>query len=742
MNRIFGKRILREVKENFLRWFALFLMIVMGMYIVVAVVGAAENIIEGSNKAAEKNLVESGEFKTFLPLTQMQEKLLCDMEIELEQEFFVDITQGDGRVLRLMKNREKINLIALDRGRQADKMGEIVLEKRYCEENGLAVGDKIEIAAVHFIIVGIGTTPDYDLPTKNFSDMSAENTFGTAFVTGEQYAEILADFPEYENYIYAYRLLEGATDGQVKQAVKDLGAENLMMFITAAENPRILAAAGDMVLNREVGLLAGVVVMILFAYVISVFVIHQIKCESSVIGTLYALGVKDKELLIHYITLPTMITFFGGLIGAVLGFSEWGITGQMASTYSYFSIPIFDRVYPFYLIIYALIIPPLISVIVNFAVIRKFLSKTALALMQNCGNSSKFCNVKLRNNDFIRDFQLRQILRETRTGIAMTGGMFISLLIFMLGLNCFVLCWHIKADSAKSVKFEYMYSLNSPPQSILTEGEACYAKPLSKTEFGYTLEISVIGIGDNNKYFEAKPGKKSLVIGSAAATKYRLEIGDKFVLTDRAKEMDYEFIVEGICDYSAGLSVFMNIDSMRELFGKEDGYYNMILSDEALDLGENVSYSVISRADIEHSSAVFVDLMMPMVIMMTTISVIVFFVVIYLMLGVMIDRSGFGISLVKIFGFKQREIRRLYLDGNTMFIAFGALICIPLAKTLMDAVYPRIVANVACGLNLHFEWYFYIMIFAGIMLIYFAANSQLIRKINKITPAVVLKYRE
>lgn len=739
---ILRRRIPRQIKENFLQWSALFLMIVMGMYIVVAVVGAAENIILGSNRAAEKNLVESGEFKTFLPLTQMQEKSLCNLGIELEQEFFVDITQGDGRVLRLMKNREKINLTALDRGRQAEEMGEIVLEKRYCEENGLAVGDRIEIAAVDFIIVGIGSTPDYDLPTKNFSDMSAESTFGTAFVTGEQYAEILANFPGYENYIYAYRILEGVTDRQVKQAVRNFGAENLIIFMTADENPRILAASGDMVLNREVGLLAGVVVMILFAYVISVFVIHQISRESSVIGTLYALGVKDKELLIHYITLPTIITFFGGLIGAVLGFSKWGVAKQMASTYSYFSIPVFDRVYPFYLMVYALVVPPLISVIVNSAVIGKSLSKTALALMQNCKNSSKFFNVKLRSNDFVYNFQLRQILREARTGITMIGGMFISLLIFMLGLNCLVLCWHIKADSAKSAKFEYMYTLNSPLQSIPTEGEACYTKSLSKTEFGYTLEISVIGIDGNNKYFDAKPGKKSIVIGSAAATKYRLDKGDKMVLTDRAKEVDYEFIVEGICDYSAGLSIFMDIDSMRELFGKEEGYYNMILSDELLDLGENEFYSVISRADIERSSAVFVDLMMPMVIMMTTISVIVFFVVIYLMLGAMIDRSGFGISLVKIFGFKQKEIRRLYLDGNTMFIVLGALICIPLSKILMDAIYPRIVANVACGLNLHFEWYFYLIIFAGIMLIYFAANLQLIRRINKITPAVVLKYQE
>ena len=50
-------------------------------------------------------------------------------------------------------------------------------------------------------------------------------------------------------------------------------------------------------------LTAGIVVIALFTYVISVFVSHQIQRESSVIGSLYALGVKKKELayLLHYI---------------------------------------------------------------------------------------------------------------------------------------------------------------------------------------------------------------------------------------------------------------------------------------------------------------------------------------------------------------------------------------------------------------------------------------------------------
>ena len=42
------------------------------------------------------------------------------------------------------------------------------------------------------------------------------------------------------------------------------------------------------------------------------------------------------------------------------------------------------------------------------------------------------------------------------------------------------------------------------------------------------------------------------------------------------EDMDYAFTVKGICDYASGLAVFMDIVSMRELFGQEENYYNML----------------------------------------------------------------------------------------------------------------------------------------------------------------------
>lgn len=842
MNRVLRKRVFRDIKENFWRWLALFLMIVLGMYIVVAVVGAAENIITGSTEAAEKNQVEDGEFSVFLPLDSEQEKSLEDMGVTLERKFSTDISLGDNSVLRLMKNRTEINLVALDSGRLAEKNGEIVLEKRYCEEHTYSVGDKIKLAGTEFEIVGIGTSPDYDMPIANFSDMAVESElFGTAFVTPEQYEEILAaSGQKAEDYTYAYRLNGSADDKVLKQAIKDFefdyeqvddkffreaisdilekrndlqngvkdlndgarslnealealaengGAlagmspeyiagvsaahngseslaegtdklkdktdelldevfeikiENLTSFVAAADNPRILAAAGDMQMNKEMGLLAGVVIIALFAYVISVFVIHQIGRESSIIGALYALGARKRDLLLHYITLPTMVTFLGGLAGAALGFSRIGIRWQMRDCYTYFSVPELDTVYPVYLIVYSVIMPPLIAAAVNSLVISKRLSQTALSLIRNEQKASRLGGVNLKSNNFVRNFKIRQMLREIRTSVTVALGMFISLLIFMLGLNCYVLCENVGTDTKNTTKFEYMYSLKYPEKTVPEGAEACYTEALSKTELGYTLDISIIGIDNDNKYFDAHPesGKSRLVLGRSTADKYGLKKGDKLILTDNSNEMDYAFTVEEICSYSTGLTAFMDIDSMRELFGQEDDYYNMLLSDNPLDIDEGRIYSVTSRLDVERSSEVFADLMFPMVIMMILVSVVIFLVVMYLMMGVMIDRSSFGISLIKVFGFRPGEVRRLYLNGNTIVTAIGAVVCIPLSKITMDAIYPWAIANTACGMNLRFEWYYYLLIFAGVMLVYFLVNALLVRKINRITPAEVLKNRE
>ena len=78
----------------------------------------------------------------------------------------------------------------------------------------------------------------------------------------------------------------------------------------------------------------------------------------------------------------------------------------------------------------------------------------------------------------------------------------------------------------------------------------------------------------------------------------------------------------------------------------------------------------------------FVDLMRGMVIMLVVVSAIIFCAVMYLMQNVMIERASFGISLVKIFGYKTKDVKKLYLNGNTLITAVAAIVLIPIAKYL------------------------------------------------------------
>lgn len=913
MRKIFGKRTLRELKQNFLRYLALFFLIVLGMYMIVGIVGSAENVIHTVQQGQRQNLVEDGQFTLFVPLTEKEQKSLEKQEITVEAMFYLDYELADGSTLRVFQNREKINRLNLKAGSEAAGKGQIVLEQNYAREHGLTPGGSIELGGEALEVTGTGSSPDYDLVLKEMSDSSADGKlFGTAFVSEDQYRAMKKKGKAVgsEAYVYSFRLNGKLTADELKDQLTDLkvnkeqvkdqyfremledmeetkreiqdgvskldeGAEslssglsqldsysgslnqsadqlleagltsislslkeygieqnlstgnykrvlndlmrqvqrlpegeavkkklqaakdqlqgleayrnavvsytagvseagkgaaamadgtgelkkktdeiieeyftveigNLTQFIDQKDNPRIAASIDDVMINKYAGTVAGVIIMILFTFVISVFVVHSIERESEMIGTLYALGVRKKTLLAQYLMLPVLITAAGGICGILLGFSPAGIGVMQADSVAYFSFPRIQTVYPAYLLIYGLVMPPLVAVTVNIAVINKKLSRTPLQLLRGIHSEKKVKNIRMAHLGYIRTFQIRQLLREIRPGIALIMGMFICLLILMMGVNCYVICNNLDQQNKQDANYAYMYSLKYPPQTVPEGGEACYMESLKKEAYGYDLDVTLLGIDDDNPYFDAEPeaAKNSVVISSSAAVKFRLEAGDELVLHDEVAKQDYAFTVKEIVPYSIGLHVFMDIDSMRDLFGQEDDYYNVVYANQSLDIDAGRLYAAVSREDIEKSAEIFLEMMMPMVYMMSGVAALIFIVVMYLMMKVVIDRSAHNISLLKIFGYRRREINTLYLNGNLIMTALAALLCVPLSKWVMDAMYPYFISNVSCGMDLTFSWKLYVGIYAGTVLCCFITRALLAGKVSRVRAAEALKNQE
>lgn len=748
MQKVLRKRVLRDLKENLFRYIALAFLIIMGMYVIVSLIGAGYTIIDNGETHDEANKIEDGQFSVFVPLSDEEISRLEDVGTEVEQMFYEDYDVMDGKTLRVFANRKNIDLVECDEGRLAENDDEIVVEKRFSQVNEVSIGDTIQIAGNDFKVTGIGTSPDYNALFKEMSDTVVDSkVFGTVFVTEGAYDKLHAtgESVKTETYLYAFRLKGKTTCDDVKDALEDIKVDaNITSFVTSDDNPRTGGAADDQQINVQAGYFFGVLLMLLFTYVISVFVVHGIEKESSVIGALYALGVKRRDLMMHYLTLPVIVTTVAGIIGFLIGISNVGIPVQMADAYAYYSIPAMDVKIPPILIVYGIVMPPLAAIVVNYFVIRKKLSQTALSLIKNEIKQPKGSNVDLGDMGFVGRFRVRQMLREMRTGLTVVIGMFIALICLMLSLNTATFCSKVKKQNVEDTHYEYMYTYKYPTENPPEGGEAAYAKTLKKEVYGYNWDVTVLGLSKNTKYFDVdlKNGKNRVAISSSFAEKYGYGVGDEIVLHDEENDIDYGFTVDSVTQYTPAFYVFMTIDDARELFGAGSNEYNVVFADKDLGVDPARLYATTTKADIESAAGIFADQMRSMVVMIVIISTLIFVVVMYLMMKVMIDRSAFSISLIKVFGFRTKEIRKLYLDGNFFIIAIGAAICLPLAKLIMSAVYPSLVSNVNCGVKLTFAPWLWAALYGGILVLYFIINRVLVGRLNKIVPAEVLKNRE
>ena len=770
MQKVLRKRVLRDLKENLFRYIALAFLIIIGMYVIVSLIGAGATIIDNGEAHDKANKIEDGQFSVFVPLSDDEISQLEDAGAEVEKMFYEDYDVMDGKTLRVFTNRKNIDLVECDEGRLAEADDEIVVEKRFSQVNDVSVGDTIQVAGNDFKVTGIGTSPDYNALFKEMSDTVVDSkVFGTVFVTENAYEKLhsTGESVKTETYLYAFRLKGKTTCDDVKDALGDIKVDtdgmaelkketdsflkdydtdlaNITSFVTGDDNPRIGGAADDQQINVQAGYFFGVLLMFLFTYVISVFVVHGIEKESSVIGALYALGVKRRDLMMHYLTLPVIVTTVAGIIGFLIGISNVGIPVQMADAYAYYSIPDMDVKIPPILIVYGIVMPPLAAIVVNYFVIRKKLSQTALSLIKNEVKQPKGSNVDLGDMGFVGRFRVRQMLREMRTGLTVVIGMFIALICLMLSLNTATFCSKVKKQNVEDTHYEYMYTYKYPTENPPEGGEAAYAKTLKKEIYGYNWDVTVLGLSKNTKYFDVdlKDGKNRVAISSSFAEKYGYGVGDEIVLHDEENDIDYGFTVDSVTQYTPAFYVFMTIDDARELFGAGSDEYNVVFADKDLGVDPARLYATTTKADIESAAGIFADQMRSMVVMIVIISTLIFVVVMYLMMKVMIDRSAFSISLIKVFGFRTNEIRKLYLDGNFFIIAIGAAICLPLAKLIMSAVYPSLVSNVNCGVKLTFAPWLWAVLYGGILVLYFIINRVLVGRLNKIVPAEVLKNRE
>lgn len=534
--------------------------------------------------------------------------------------------------------------------------------------------------------------------------------------------------------------LQEAVDRYVDEKL-EIEYDNLKTFLPKIDNIRINNYAEDAKVNKAVAIVAGIFFLVLVSYILSVFSAQNIERERAVIGTLYSLGYQKSEMIRSFIILPLVVVFLGSVFGVGLGY--FMIEPLAAENLKTFSYPGLQRIFEPYILIIALIAPMIFTLVINYLIINKKLSKPPLTLLRKQVDKDYLSNLSLDGFKFKNRYIVRQLLKEIRVSIVLFVGLFLAVLIMIMGYSVKGSIDYYIEKTKEDVKYEYMYIFNYPPNTIPQDGEAGYTKDF-KIDYPMidgTANVTLQGVCDESKYFKfnVDVGKNEVYISSSAAEKLGLAVGDRIYLIDSVTDESFGFDVKGVVTYTTGLYMFMNIEAMRERFDQEEEYYNTCFSNVKLDVDGGRVQSIVSRDDINAATNKFVDQMAGTILLLVGLSVLILVITMYLLIQLMLERAAFSISLVKILGYKPSEIRKIYLTPGGWTVFVSSIISVPIAKLIMNEIFPMLITNFSSGMKVYIYPQMYIEIFGLIAITYLVIRFIMHWSLSKISLVEILK---
>lgn len=232
----------------------------------------------------------------------------------------------------------------------------------------------------------------------------------------------------------------------------------------------------------------------------------------------------------------------------------------------------------------------------------------------------------------------------------------------------------------------------------------------------------------------------NVYVSSAYAEKYDLVIGDTISLKEPYGDAVYEFAVEGIYPYEAGIAVFMSQKELNQTFDLGDDYFCGYLSDtEITDIDEKYIGSVI---DVDALTKVSRQLMVSMGSMMYLVdgfAIVMFVVLIYLLSKIVIEKNAQSISMVKILGYTNREISRLYLMSTSVVVTAFLLISLPIETVLMKVIIKIVMQSMTGWISFYMDPKIYVEMFVLGICSYAVVAMLEYRRIRKVPMDTALK---
>ena len=773
------KRFFRELREEIGKYLVVFILMAATIGFVSGFLVADGSMLTAYNNSFQKYNIEDGKFETEEKIYKNQQEDIEKKGVTLYENFYVEKALLNETTLRIFKNRTKVDKVCLMKGKLPEKNGEIAIDRMYADNNKLSVGDSLQSGKRKWKITGLVALSDYSALFQNNNDTMFDAVkFGAAVVT-EEFSSFNQSQLVY-NYAWTY-IHKPKTEAQEKKKSEDFMEElskdvTLEEFVPQYLNQAIHFTGDDMGGDRAMIIVLLYIVIAIMAFVFGVTTSNTIRKEAGVIGTLRASGYTKNELIRHYMFMPLLVTFIGAIVGNLLGYTVFkNVCADMY--YGSYSLPTYVTLWNAEAFLLTTVIPVFIMFVVNYAILHRKLKLSPLKFLRrdlSKRKQKKAFPLSSKINIFVR-FRLRVIFQNFSNYIVLFVGIVFANLLLFFGLLLPSVLDHYQTDIQNNMLANYQYMLSVPTSAMSSnklsslfslleyslgtkteneDAEEFSAYSLNTTPKTFKSEgVTLYGVRSDSKYIKInlKDEKADLqenskitadvYISSAYADKFSLKPGDAITLKEKYEKESYTFRVKGIYAYNGGLCIFMNQNQLNRIFDLGSDYYSGYFSDtEITDISSKYIGSVIDLNALTKVSRQLDVSMGNMMGLVNGFAIAIFLVLIYLLSKIIIEKNAQSISMVKILGYNNGEISRLYILSTSIVVVLCLLLSFPLETIFMKVIFREMMLQSFSGwIALYIVPEIYVKMFLIGIISYAAVALLEYRKIRKVPMDEALK---
>lgn len=792
------KRLSRELKSEIGKYLIVFILMVTTIGFVSGFLVADGSMLIAYNESFEKYNIEDGNLRTAEQIYKTQREEIEKLGIKLYENFYLEESLDNGSTMRIFKNREEVNRVCLMKGELPAKTGEIAIDRMYADNNSLSVGDTLQSGKKTWKITGLVALSDYSCLFQNNNDSMFDSVkFGVSVVTEDEFDSLKQDKLQY-NYSWKYDQ-KPKTEKEEKEVSEDLMEDigkivTLEAFVPQYQNQAINFTGDDMGSDKAMIIMLLYIVIVIMAFVFGITISNTIRKEAGVIGTLRASGYTRRELVMHYMTLPVLITLVGALIGNILGYTVFkGVCAGMY--YGSYSLPTYVTIWNAEAFLLTTVVPVIIMLVVNYGILRHKLKLSPLKFLRRdlSGRKQKRAIRLSPKIKIFSRFRLRVIFQNMSNYIVLFIGILFANLLLMFGLLLPSVLSHYQLEIQDNMLAKYQYMLQVPVSAVsgnkfesLVSLLEFYMDSETKNEdaekfSAYSLntlpgkykseEVLLYGIEPDSKYVkinfddtqdkiesgnteekknegktdkpadEIKKGNTGVYISKAYADKFLLHEGDTITLKEKYEKDEYSFKIAGIYDYTAALCVFMPRSDLNDLFDLGDDYYSGYFSDtEITDIKNQYIGSVVNLDALTKISRQLDVSMGSMMGLVNGFAIMIYMVLIYLLSKIIIEKNAQSISMVKILGYTNGEISRLYILSTSVVVVLCLLLSLPIETAVMNVLFREMMlASISGWITLWIDPMIYVQMFGAGIVTYGLVALLEFRRVKKVPMDEALK---